>query len=395
MAAGTTLLNSPWSRLANTTIRDYVRGEELNILRNRKLPALLKKRGRITYDHPGIAMDWKVRYRRAPMIGFADGDTVTFSRQDRHKTAALDWRGYSLSDAMTKGEYLQNRSTEAIIKLFDTRTKMLLEDAEDQFAEQFYVDGTMPANIKYMYGLETFLNYSTQVVGNGAMKPTATYAGINCTLGTYGGSWSAPISGNLTWPNGRGDGSYDFWAPLIVDVGDTFFGNGSSAYWGANGTNPVSCVEAISFAIIKSKKMPSKKGALDLFLLNDVAYQQYITQLRSLQRIVVSGQTSELIGLGFDDVVQQDGGKDVSYEYGLPVSSSLNNNIGVIGYGLNVDQMELCSQQSEVWVPEGPSFDDATKTWRWSIDSYIQLKCDPKFQVKLFNYTNSADTAQM
>ena len=389
MAAGTTSLNPQWSRVVNTTIRNYIREEEVNILRNRRLTALLKKRGRITFNWSGIAMDWKVRYRRAPLIGFADGDTVTFARQDRNKTAVLDWRGYSASDAMTKGEFLQNRSTEAIIKIFDTRTRTLLDDVEDQFCEQFYLDGTTAANSKNMHGVESFLNYATQQAGNGAMLPSATFAGISCTPGNYGGSWSA--SGSLTWPNGKGDASYDFWSPLIVDVGDTFFG--SSATWGG-ATNPT-CVEAVSFAIIKSKKSPSKKGELDFFMLNDEAYRQYIKQLRSLQRIVVNGQTSELIGLGFDDVVQQDGGKDITWEYGLPTSSQLNNGIGVIGYGFNLDQMELRSQQAQVWVPEGPSYDDATKTWRWSIDFFGNLYNNPKYQCKLLNYTTSSDNAQM
>ena len=389
MAAGTTALNTPWSRLVNSTIKNYLREEEINILRNRKLLALLQKRGRITFNWSGIAMDWKVRYRRAPLVGFADGDTVTFARQDRDKTATLDWRGYSASDALTKGEFLQNRSTEAIIKLFDTRTERLLQDVEDQFGEQLYIDGTLASNSKFMHGMESFLNYANQAVGNAFMSPTAVYAGINCTLGAYGGSW--PTVGSLSWPHGKGDSAtaaqYDFWSPLILDVGDTFFG--STHTWANN------CVEAIAIAIIKSKKSPSKKGMLDLFILNDEAYRQYISVLRSLQRIVVNGQTSELIGLGFDDVVQQDGGKDVCWEYGLPTSNMLNNGVGVIGYGLNLDEVELRSQQAQVFVPEGPSFDDATKTWRWSIDFFGNLVFNPKYQVKLLNYTTTTDSAQM
>jgi hypothetical protein len=388
MAAGTTTLNTPWARIVNSTIKQYLREEEINILRNRKLLALLQKRGRISFNHSGTAMDWKVRYRRAPLVGFADGDTVTFSRQDRDKTATLDWRGYSASDAMTKVEFLENRSEQAIIKLFDTRTERLVQDVEDQFGEQLYIDGTLAANSKFMHGIESFMNYANQAVGNAFMTPTAVYAGLNCTPGAYGGSWSS--NGALIWPNGKGDSQtaaqYDFWSPLICDVGDTFFG--STHTWLNN------CVEAIARCIIKSKKSPSKKGMLDLFILNDEAYAQYISQLRSLQRIVVNGQISELISLGFDDVVQQDGGKDVTWEYGLPTSAMLNNGVGVIGYGLNLDEMELRSMQAQVFVPEGPSFDDASKTWRWSIDFFGNLVFNPKFQCKLLNYTTTSDSAQ-
>jgi hypothetical protein len=397
MPAGTTTLNTPWSRVANTTIRDFISGEQINILRNRKLTALMLKRGRITFNHAGTAMDFKVRYRRAPMVGFADGDTVTFSRQDRNKTAVVDWRGYSAADAMTKGEFLMNRSTEAIIKLFNNRTRDLLQDVEDQFCEQMYIDGSLAANSKSMHGLETYLGYANQAVGNGAMLPTATYGGLSCAPGAYGGSWSQ--AGALQWPNGKetdGSQSYDFWSPSIIDVGDTFFG--TAANWG-DANKPVNgtavCIEALAYAIIKSKKSPSPKGELDLFLMNDNAYQQYVRNLRQFQRIVINGQISELIGMGFSDTVQQDGGKDVTWEYGLPTSGQTGNGIGVIGYGLNLDQLELCSMQAQVWVPEGPSFDDASKTWRWSIDFFGNLKSNPKYQCKLLNFTTPADSAQM
>lgn len=389
MPAGTTSLNANWSRVANTTISNYIRKEQVNILRNRKFSALLQKRGRITFNWSGTDMDWKVRYRRAPLVGFVDGDTVTFSRQDRNKTAKLAWRGYSAADAMSKGEFLQNRSTEAIINLFSDRTKLLRDDVQDQFCEQLYVDGTTAANVKSLHGLETCLGYANQSAGNAAMLPTAVYAGLSEVLGAYGGSWSG--SGSLTWPHGRGDASYDFWTPLIIDVGDTFFG--SSIKWGT-GTTP-SAVEAVATAIIKSKKSPAKDGGVDVFMLNDEAYRQYISQLRSLQRIVVSGQISELISLGFDDVVQQDGGRDVTWEYGLPTASSTANGIGVIGYGLNIDQMELRSQQAEVWVADGPDYDEATKSWRWSIDFFGNLVVNPKYQVKLLNYTTTTDPAQI
>jgi hypothetical protein len=391
MPAGITSTNAPWSRIVNSTIANFIREEQINILRNRLFTAMLKKRGRITYSWSGTLMDWKVRYRRAPMVGFADGDTVTFSRQDRDKTAKIDWRGFSAADQMTKGEFLQNRSNEAIIKLFDTRTTLLLQDVEDQFCETFYTDGSLAANSKMQHGNETFLSYANQAIGNGAMLPTATYAEINCALGAYGGSWSQ--QGNLQWPSGRGDASYDFWSPLVIDVGDTMWG--TSAKWGTVGTTPGSCVEAVAFAIIKSKKSPSLQGELDCFILNDEAYRQYISQLRAMQRIVISGQISELIGMGFANTVQQDGGKDVTWEYGLPTSSQLGNGIGVIGYGFNFDQIELRSQQSQVWVPEGPSFDDATKSWRWSIDFFGNTCWNPKYQLKLLNFTTPTDSAQM
>lgn len=379
----------PWARVVHSTIRNYIRQEEVNILRNRILTSLLEKRGRITFNWSGTGMDWPVRYRRTPLIGFADGDTQSYPRQNHDKTAKLDWRGYAATDSMTKGEYLQNRSTEAIVKLFDTRSKRLMEDVEDQFGEQFYIDGSTAANVKLLHGLETFFSVSnSNANGNGAMTPSATYAGISCVPNAYGGSWTAP-SGKL-WPNGKGDPEYDFWSPLVVDVGDTLFPGGSTAgnqYWKyiESGTNNSNAVESISFALIKSKKSPSAKGALDLVLLNDEAYRQYLPALRAKERVIASNNDSELVKLGFKNTVNQDG-IDITWEYGLPA--------GVIGYGLNLSNMELRSQQATVWVPEGPEYDDASKVWRWSIDFFGNLVFNPKYQVKFRNFTQTADTAQ-
>ena len=56
-----------WARLANTTINEYLRGEEVQVMRNRKILALLQDRGRVTFNHNGLLLDWKIRYRRAPL----------------------------------------------------------------------------------------------------------------------------------------------------------------------------------------------------------------------------------------------------------------------------------------------------------------------------------------
>src|ERR1035437_9935989 len=129
-----------WSRIVNSTTKNYIKEREVNVLRNRKLTALLKKRGRFTYNWSGIAMDWKIKYKRVRPTPYADGDTLEFSRKDRNKTAVLDWRGYSATDSMTKGEFLQNRGKQAIINLYSSLSDDLMDDMEDYFGEEFYLN---------------------------------------------------------------------------------------------------------------------------------------------------------------------------------------------------------------------------------------------------------------
>lgn len=354
---------APWSRLINTTIRDYIRDVEVNTLRNRKLTALLKKKGRISFNHSGIAADWKVKYKRYKNVPYADGDTMEFSRKDRYKTAVLDWRGYNSTDSMTKGEFLSNKSTEAIIKTYDEIARDLMEDMEEDFSEAFYVNGNDPANAKRMHGIESFMS-ATSVAGNGAGNPTGSFGGLSCALGAYGGSWSPGTF--PAWPNGRGDTAWDFWAPLVVDYTNSLFG--TTATWEAN------CVEAISFGIIKGKKSKSQSGQLDVIFVDDEMFRTYMSVYRQKERILVerAADKSPLIALGFSDVINQDG-TDVTWEYGILPNT---------GYGFNCDQMEVKSQQAQLFVPEGPDLDIASKSWRFSLDFYGNTTWNPKFFTK-------------
>jgi hypothetical protein len=262
----------PWSRVVNSTIKKYIRQREVNTLRNRKLTALLKKRGRITFGWSGTKMDWKVKYKRVKLTPFADGDTLEFSRKERYKTAELDWRGYSATDSMTKGEYLQNRNQEAIIRLYSSIAEDLMDDMEDAFGEEFYLNGYDPANAKRIHGIESFFS-ATASAGNGAMTPSATYAGLSCVPGYYGGTWD---SGSLPgWPHGRGDTQYDFWSPLVVDyTDDALWGSGMDSW-------AQTCIDAIAFGIIKSKKSKSQKGQLDVIFMDDEMYLRIFTSIRS------------------------------------------------------------------------------------------------------------------
>jgi hypothetical protein len=347
-----------WSRIVNTTIHDYIRAVEPNILRNRKLLALMKERGRITFGHAGDLMDWKVQYKRAPMQGYADSDTLTFSRRDRWKTAQLQWRGYAATDSMTKLEKLKNKSTEAIIKIYDQITKNLLEDLEDQFGDELYIDGNAAGNSKRIHGIESFLGNAGPAPQGFIGVPASTYAGLTTGLGDYGGSWST-TAGNFDWPRGTGDAHFDYWSPLLIDYTD-------QAWAASTKTWPNTCREALRFGIVHSKKNKSMKGMLDLALLDSELFRLFEEKVDANERIVVEGgnKKGSLYSLGYGDVVNFEGA-EITYEYGIPTG---------VGHGWNLDYAELCSLQPQMFVPEGPDFDIASQSWRFSIDFFGNLK---------------------
>lgn len=354
-----------WARIVNTTISEYVKGEEVNILRNRKMLALLKSKGRITFNHAGDKIVKRVRFKRAPMIGYSDGDTLTFSRRNRWQTSELDWRGYSVTDAMSKKEKLMNKSKEQIIDIYSDLGKALMDDIDDQFGEEFYVDGNASGNSKRIHGIESFFGISAAAANGYVGLPNDTYAGLSTTLGNYGGNW-AQSGGTTTWPTGTGDAHYDFWSPTVILYDNASFSHATDN-WANNAT------EALRYGIIKSKKNRSKKGVLDYITLEDELYRIFLGANDSRQQINVNrGQAVGLVALGFTDVVNFDG-VDVTYEYGMPSG---------VGYGLNCDQMELMSLQGQLFVVEGPDYDNATKSWRTSVDYFGNLWCNPKFQTK-------------
>ncbi len=352
-----------WSRLVNTTINKYVRDVEVNILRNRKLLALMQQKGRIVYGLSGLLRDWKVRYKRAPMAGYADSDTLTFARRDRWKTAQLDWRGYAATDAMTKLERLKNKSTEAIVKIYSEIGANLMDDMDDQFGDELYIDGNASGNSKRIHGVQSFLNYSGVQTNGYVASPNATYAGISTILGNYGGNWSTS-GGNVTWPTGTGDAHYDFWSPLIVSY--------TNASWSAaTKTWPNTCREALRYGIVKGRKNKGKKGMLDLILLNDELYRQFENMLDGEERLNVKrgDKKDGLYALGFADTLNFEG-CDISYEYGVP---------NAFGFGFCTECMELDSLQPQLFVPEGPDFDIASQSWRFSIDFFGNLICNPRY----------------
>lgn len=355
-----------WSRVVNTTIAEYVRQEEVNILRNRKLLALLKERGRISFNHAGTLVDRKVRYKRAPMVGYADGDTLTFSRRDRWKTTQLDWRGYSVTDAMTKKERLMNKGTEAIINIYSDVAKALMDDIDDQFGDEVYIDGNATGNSKRIHGVESFFGAGAAVTNGYVLGPSDSYAGLNTDLGYYGGSWST-VSSNVDWPSGTGDAHYDFFSPLIVSYTNASF-TASSDTWANN------AVEALRFGIIKSKKNKTKKGQIDLVILNDELYRLFLGAYDSRQNLFVNrNEKGGMYALGFTDVTNFDG-VDVTYEYGIPSG---------VGYGFNVDYIELMSLQPQLFVTTGPDFYLPTQSYQTMVDFYGNMWFNPRYQFKL------------
>ena len=368
-----------WTRVTNTTINNHLRDEEANIMRNRKLTAMLQGRGRVKYNCTGKGVDWRVRYKRAPLMGFGDADTLAFPRRNRWKTAELDIRGYIAGESATKKERLMNKGTEAIVKFFSELADTQREDFEDAFCDELYIDGEATGNTKRIHGFESFLKAGSNTINisGGAERsanaadlvaaPSATYAGISTALGGIGGTWTG------SFPSGTAsvDQSFDSWSPLLV--------NWSSDGWAATSdTFAVTGKEAVRFLLQYSHRNKTKKGMMDLVMLDRALYIDFLNLLDDNERFLSKqgSPTGSLMSFGFNDVVNFDGA-EITSEYGMPSNT---------GFGINIDHLQLLSWQKQLFVAEGPDFDPGSQSYRMSIDFYGNLKANPRFQGKLYNY---------
>jgi hypothetical protein len=352
-----------WQRIANSTIHDYLRKEMVNILRSRKLLAMLDARGRITFNHTGDLMDWKIRYKRAGMRTFTEMDVLTFQRVNRRKTAQLDYRGYAATDMITKFERLKNKGKSAIIKVYENMGKELTEDIKENFADEAWVDGNATGNTGRLHGIESFLAGDSASTFPYVDAPNDSYAGLTTSLGNYGGAWSG------TWPNGKGDPEYDFWTPLIVDVTD-------SSWTETTDTWADDCVQCVSFAVTHGARAKQEEGQVDMCLFQRESYRLLKEKLRTKERLVIdSGDTLGLYQLGFKDVVNIDG-VDCSTEWGLPATDGAAN--VVHGYGVNLKSVELCCMQEELFDLETPDFDIAQQAERMAITFFGNYKWNPR-----------------
>lgn len=356
-----------WSRVLHTTLKDFIKKREVNVLRNRKLTALLQSKGRVTFNNSGNSMEWRVEYKQVSLgDGYADMDSLTFARRDRFLLAELPWRGYAMTDAVSLKEKLMNKGKEAIIRVLSETAELLLSNAEELFGEELYVDGNATGNERRIHGIESFLGTSGANAGGFIGTPDDNFAGLDTDLAAYGGTWT----GN--WPAGTGTSDYDFWSPIIVDYTDT-------AWAAATKTWPNTCLEALRYGIIKSQRSKAKTGMLTVIVLTDDLYKEFLDKLATSERIVVErGQKqSPLIALGYNDVVSYDG-VDVTWEYGVPAT---------VGYGFNCDMMELRSLQNGLFEPITPVFDENTLADRFALTMFANCKWNPRHFVKWDNIT--------
>jgi hypothetical protein len=369
----TTATSAEFSRIINTTLRNYLRIEEDGVIRRRLLLAMLKSKGRILYKQGGDGFQWQVRFRRAKMQTNNGMQVLSFQAENRWQRAFLDYQGYAITDAMPKREQLKNQSAAALIQVYKRLLPLLMEDLEDQFSEEIYVDSNAAGNSYRMSGLETmFETNGTVNITTGGQRtansadvvgyPNSTYANLSTSLGAFGGAWGESVAQTTiatTWPSGRGDPEYDFWSPVIVNYTSSAFGQTT---WWSFSSAVGNAKTATRFGIRKMKR--NSKDTIPLVMMDDMLYNEYLESLDSQQRIIVTDQQTRAKQFGFMDSIYQDGA-EITSEYGIPSG---------VGYGIDLESCQLMSMQGQLFEGEGPEYDMSTRSSRVAVDCLGQFK---------------------
>ena len=357
-----------WARLANSTISNYLKGYEAAVFRDRAMLALMKSKGQVEMNCSGVSITGQVEYRQTPIQQNTQDEVLTFAKQDYLKQWSFVPKGYVATDAISDRELDMNKGGPALVNLVANMQKRLFESLDQQFPDKLFNDAN--TNTSDIDGLETMFGTPTNTVTFGtagavshaaaaadviAIPNVTNYGGLSTVLGTYGGS--APTTGN-GWPDGPvSQGAYDFWSPLIGNTTTTGLG-ASAANWAQN------CEFLLGYLITHAQRNKTKKGEIDLVLLDRDLFRQLKDKIRSYQRAEVDTNL-RMRALGFNSISVD--GVEVLHDYSVP---------GGVGYGINADFMSLKSWKKTAFEAKGPFYDEGSQSTRFMVRFFGNLVCD-------------------
>lgn len=307
-------------RVQKVTIAKWVK--RLSDLTKRKLVvfAKLEKAGMITGGGSGGQIRWPVETGEHALNPFIDGRPVSFERFESEENAFLDWRGYHLNDFITRQEKLENGGPEAMVKIFDGKSKKIQRNAMRRLNYEIYKDGNAAANVaaNAIHGIESFMSTGAQTVGDElATIHDDTYANLSTAIGGLN------AEANFT----------RIWTPVVVST--------NKQVAGANVTWEQAGDEYLRLANTKGSYGNGDDENFDLCTLNEDAWLDLLNILDGKERIVVNrGSSVELVSMGFKNSVEVDG-LPVTWDRAVPTTDADAVAGSVKGYLWTTKQMEL------------------------------------------------------
>lgn len=366
-------MSDEWIGVVKTTTPKYMKGASDMTIRKRLFLAMLKRKGKISYNNSGDEFKWQVEYSQPAMHQHGDGSMIDFTNHDAFQQCTLPWSGYEASDSITMKQKLMNSGNEALVNLFKTKQGRIMKKLMNGLAGEVYRAGGTSGRENCIYGLETALTERTApAAGDLVAEPSTTYAGLSTALANQGGTWTAVgTAPNATlandWPNGSGDSEYDYFSPKLVKWNSTGWGTGSTTF-------EDNCWRVIGQTITWLTSLGGDDGMPELCILNPALFQSYKNHEEAIRRINIPAQAAN--DLGFKGNTLNQDGCAISADYDCAVNT---------GYMVNTSALEILCLTPELFWMKGPD-EDARSAYStlWASGLYGQLKIEsPKHIAKL------------
>lgn len=363
-------------QLLKTTAAHYFKGFQDATIRKRLWLSYLRKYGLMEFNVRSHTHYWDVMYSQPMMTQLGDGDDLTFENHEAYRQLTCNVRGYKLTDMMTEKQKLLNDNEQALVNLYQQKSRNLEQSANDKFGKEIYVDGGTAANANRFEGFETFLGAGTCTVADIIAAPSDTYGGESTVPAALGGTWSADMttkpnaSLNTDFPYGDGSTEYAWNSPLLINTGSTSWPSGSNT-WAANGP-----------AVLRRSRTWTQRNlggdnAPMLHMLGSEMVDQFKDSQDPSMRIIVPHKESQ--DLGFPDVINFEGA-GLYHEFGCPANT---------GYGFNAAGCELFFATPQMWMVKGPEWDIKSMSYLYLLYTYGNFRWRPAMQCKYYPYAAS------
>jgi len=331
----------------------FVRKLSDETARNHVILAMLQKKGRIRYGEDGKQLTWPVRYKRHELETYVDGQKVQFKRINPYLWATTDWRAYDMNTVVTKFEVMTTKGESALFRLYGQKTRELKDDFRRELAGKFFQDGSDGKNF---IGIEGIFS-GTYAAGSVAGTANGTYAGIDQTLGAYGGSSIADVE-------------YAFWTPTLLNWASTAWEGYDTS---ANFIN--TALETVRYGILSTMRRNAVGERIDYVDFHLDMYRLFMEAFTAKENLYVNKgkRQGPLASLGFETLEYD--GVEITWEEDVPADT---------GYGINTDYIDLCLL-SDTLVDGSVEYDIDSKGWKMDADIFGQFKfTSPQHQFKIY-----------
>lgn len=367
MASGVTY----YGRINTNIISHYFLNEVWeNTLNNRPYFIALKKRGHIESGLSGTSCTWNVNGGRHQMAAYDDAEVINITRKKHEFQAVLPWAFLTVTDAITRDEIAMAGDDVSFRRV----NKDMLERMKSNFttrlnAQALTQDGNA-SGTNVLHGLESFF----AATGTLAVEQTAndTYAGL------------ATVSGGITSID---DPDPQAWTPKLI--------NYTSTGWAVTGaTWRLNAREALTYAKDSITYGNEAEKQPDLVIMTRSMFSTFKHVLASTQALYVSQKPEDSpTGLGIPGAVEYDG-LEVIFDADQTANTADMLNFRQIW----MDILKVPEVPGQNKIPGGGAAgkddmfevlvkdDITTNGILCRVNFRAQLRHNPRYQAKLFNY---------